>query len=200
MTLDPEDMSALAPVGHYLALRVGFAFPLEEVNGLPPAWVDSYTRGRFVLFDPVIRWSYQNSGVIRWSEIDIPDPRKVLSKAREHGLIYGASVSIHDEDDGGQRSFGSFLRADREYTAEEMAWLRDCVARLHAEKKPPDNLTPAELEALCMVRDGKRLKQIAHELGVSEGAIKQRLRGAKDKLGATNSAQAAARARGFGLI
>ena len=35
-----------------------------------------------------------------------------------------------------------------------------------------------------MVKDGKRLKQIAHELGVSEGAVKQRLKNAKTKLGA----------------
>lgn len=51
-----------------------------------------------------------------------------------------------------------------------------------------------------MVKDGKRLKQIAHELGVSEGAVKQRLKNAKLKLGAATGAQAAARAAGFGLI
>jgi len=198
--VDPDDIRALAPAGHYLALRVGFAFPLEEVNGLPSDWVDCYTRGRFMLFDPVIRWSYQNRGVIRWSEIDLPDPRGVLAQACRHGLRYGVSVSIHDEDEGGERSFGSFLRRDREYTLEEMERLHACVAALHAERKPPDNLTPAEIEALSMVRDGMRLKQVAHALGVSEGAIKQRLRGARDKLGATTNAQAAARARGFGLI
>lgn len=197
MIADTEGIRALAPGGHYLALRVGFAFPLEEVNGLPPDWVDFYTRGRFMLFDPVIRWSYQCCGVIRWSEINLPDPRRVLEQARQYGLRYGASVSIHDED---QRSFGSFLRVDREYTQQEMECLYACVAALHDERKPPDNLTLAEIEALSMVRDGMRLKQIAHALGVSEGAVRQRLRGAKDKLGATTNAHAAARARGFGLI
>ena len=200
MTADPEDIPALAPAGYYLALRVGLAFPIEEVNGLPSAWVDFYTRRRFMLFDPVIRWSYQNCGFTRWSELDLPDPRGVLLQARRHGLRYGAVVSIHDEDSGGQRSFGCFLRGDREYTLEEMEHLQACVAALHAQRKPPDNLTPAELEALSMVRDGMRLKQVAHALGVSEGAVKQRLRGARDKLGAATNAQAAARARGFGLI
>jgi len=193
-------MRRLAPVGHYLALRVGFAFPLEEINALPADWVDCYTRERFMLFDPVIRWSYQQSGATRWSEIGIDDPQGVLARAREHGLRYGAAVAVHDESAGGQRSFGSFLRADREFTADEMAVLLGHVAHLHDAHRPPTNLTAAELEALGMVKDGMRLKQIAHVLGVSEGAVKQRLKNAKDKLGAATSTQAAALASGFGLI
>jgi len=51
-----------------------------------------------------------------------------------------------------------------------------------------------------MVREGLRLKQIAHDLGVSEGAVKQRLKNAKSKLGANTSAQAAAMVADFGLI
>ena len=54
------------------------------------------------------------------------------------------------------------------------------VTRRHIEKAPPRNITDAELEALRMVKDGMRLKQIAHSLGVSEGAVKQRLRNAKN--------------------
>jgi LuxR family transcriptional regulator len=78
--------------------------------------------------------------------------------------------------------------------------LRGHIQRLHAEKAPPSNLTLAELEALRMVRDGLRVKQIALELGVSEGAVKQRLKNAKLKLGAQTGAQAAAMASEFGLI
>ena len=51
-----DDIAALATAGYYLALRVGFAFPMEEVNALPQDWVDHYTRNRFMLHDPVIRW------------------------------------------------------------------------------------------------------------------------------------------------
>lgn len=51
---------------------------------------------------------------------------------------------------------------------------------------PPTNLTKAELEALRMVKDGLLVKEIANILGVSEGAVKQRLRNAKSKLGAKN--------------
>ena len=74
------------------------------------------------------------------------------------------------------------------------------VKRRHAEMAPPKNLTMAELEALGMVKDGKRLKEIAFDLGVTEGAVKQRLKNAKTKLGAKTGTQAAALASQYGLI
>lgn len=198
--LGPEDVQELAPVGYYLALRVGFAFPMEEINALPAEWIEFYTRERFMLFDPVIRWSYQSVGAIRWSEIPMPDPRGILDQARTFGLLYGVAIAVFDGNAAGLRSFGSFLRADREYHDDEIARLHAHVEHLHLDREPPTNLTQAELEALRMVKDGLRLKQIAHELGVTEGAVKQRLKNAKTKLGAATGTQAATMARGYGLI
>lgn len=195
----PEDLKALAKSGYYIALRVGFAFPLEEINMLPKPWVDHYTTHRFMLHDPVIRWIYANTGACRWSEIDMPDDMRVLDQAQTFGLRYGVAVACFDGNTEGQRSFGTFARADREFERSEITALHRMVKRMHHAKAPPTNLTHAELEALEMVKDGLRLKQIAHELGVSEGAVKQRLKNAKSKLGAQTSAQAAAMARDFGL-
>lgn len=190
----------LAPAGYYIALRVGFAFPVEEINALPPAWVAEYTRQRFMLSDPVIQWVYSNTGIIRWSEIELPDPRNIMGISRAFGLRYGVAVSVFDGNQQGQRSFGSFARSDREYTHKEIDRLHNIVMRRHLELAPPRNLTKAELEALGGVKDGKRLKQIAYELGVSEGAVKQRLKSAKTKLGAKTSTQAATMAALHGLI
>jgi LuxR family transcriptional regulator, quorum-sensing system regulator SdiA len=195
--LAPE---SLAPAGYYLAIRVGFAFPMEEINALPPQWVEHYTRHRFMLSDPVIRWIYANSGAVRWSEIGLDDPRGVLVQAREFGLHHGVAVSVIDQTGEGQRSFGSFARSDRPFDDDEITLLTAFVRRVHQDKAPPENLTEAELEALRMVKEGLRLKQIAHNLGVSEGAVKQRLKNAKLKLGAATGAQAATRASDFGLI
>lgn len=78
--------------------------------------------------------------------------------------------------------------------------LEGLLRKLHSDKAPPTNLTEAELEALRMVKAGLRLKQISHDLGVTEGAIKQRLKNAKTKLGAKTGAQAATLASDFGLI
>lgn len=196
----PDDVKAISSSGYYIALRVGFAFPLEEVNALPPAWVDHYTTLRFMLHDPVIRWVYGNTGAVRWSEIDLADPMRVLAQARTFGLRYGVAVSCVDRKSEGQRSFAHFARADREFERAEIIALHDYVETLHRAKAPPTNLTPAELEALRMVKGGLRLKQIAHVLGVSEGAVKQRLKNAKSKLGAHTSAQAAAMAGDYGLL
>lgn len=202
MTDDQGKDAALlmANVGYYVALRVGFAFPLEEVNELPQPWVDHYTQHRFMLHDPVIRWVYSNIGAIRWSEIDLADPMRVMDQAHAFGLRYGAAVSCFDGNREGLRSFGTFVRNDREFQAEEILQLRQLVERMHKAKAPPTNLTAAEIEALRMIKAGMRLKQVAHELGVTEGAIKQRLKNAKSKLNAQTSAQAAAMASEFGLI
>ncbi|MBI1416650.1 MAG: LuxR family transcriptional regulator [Limimaricola sp.] len=198
--LGPQDLPILAKAGYYLALRVGFAFPLEEINALPSAWVELYTAERLMLQDPVIRWVYTNTGTIRWSEICDDDPGDVMRKAREFGMRYGLCVAVSDPVDEGQRSFGSFARPDREFMDDEINLLSDFVARTHRAKAPPTNVTLAEIEALRMVKQGKRLKEIAYQLGVSEGAVKQRLKNAKLKLGAKTGAQAAALASQFGLI
>jgi LuxR family transcriptional regulator len=195
-----RELAKVAEGGYYLALRVGFAFPLEELNRLPPPWVEHYTRARFMVSDPVIRWCYAHTGAIRWADITLDDPRQVLAQARAFGLRHGVAVSTFDSNRGGQRSFGMFVRGDRDFTEGELDFLEREVKRLHSEKAPPTNLTAAEILALQLVRDGKRLKQIAWELGVTEGAVKQRLKNARLKLGAKTGAEAISRATGFGLL
>lgn len=190
----------IAPAGFYIALRVGFAYPLAEHNAFPAPWVEAYTSGGLMLYDPVMRWVYANTGTIRWSEIALDDPRGILEQAARLGLRYGAAVSCADEGGAGQRSFGSFARGDREFREEEIATLSAQLNELHASATPPRKLTEAELEALRLVKNGMLLKQIADVLGVSEGAIKQRLKNAKFKLKAKNSTQAATIAMEYGLI
>ena len=62
------------------------------------------------------------------------------------------------------------------------------------------SLTPRELEVFSGLIGGERSKEIAFDLGVTEGAVKQRLKNAKVKLGAHTSTQAATMARQFKLI
>ena len=198
--MGPEEIRQLSPSGYYIALRIGFAFPMEEVNELPTEWVEHYTNNRFMLFDPVVRWAYANVGISRWSEIALDDPKRILAQAQTFGMRYGVTISIFDGGTDGQRSFASFTRSDREYTDLEVKLLRVFLKRRHNETAPPTNLTQAELEALSMTKDGKRLKEIAFELCVSEGAVKQRLKNAKLKLGAKTGTQAATMASQYGLI
>lgn len=195
--IDTELLERVAPVGYYIALRIGFAFPLEEFNHLPQPWIDLYIAERLMLDDPAVRWAYANQGVSRWSALD--DPLGIFAKAWRLGLRYGAVVAVSDEASG-MRSFGIFLRDDRELSDRELGMLEGMLRGLHEGAAPPSNLTQAEIEVLRMVKNGYRLKQIAHALGVTEGAIKQRLKNARTKLGANTATQAATLAAGFGLI
>lgn len=194
------NLELLAPAGFYMALRVGFAFPMEEVNALPPAWVERYTQERLMMYDPVIQWIYGHTGSVRWSEIGFADPKNILRRACDYGLCHGVAICCYDDNPEGQRSFGTFARTDREFLDAEIDLLSDHIWQLHRAKAPPTNLTEAELEALRFVKAGMRLKEIAHRLGVTQGAVKQRLKNAKDKLGAKTGTQAATKASDYGLI
>lgn len=198
--IGPDEIGEIAPSGYYIALRIGFAFPMEEVNAFPEAWIAHYTTQRFMLFDPAVRWAYAHVGTIMWDELAKDDPKRVLAQAQTFGMRYGVTISVLDAGANAQRSFGSFTRGDRAFSPLEVKLLHAYMKRRHNETAPPTNLTKAELEALGMVKDGKRLKEIAYELSVSEGAVKQRLKNAKRKLGAKTGSQAAALASQFGLI
>lgn len=200
---DPEEDVAfrqIAPVGHYIALRIGFAFPTIESNALPEGWVDYYTQHGLMMHDPVMRWVYGNTGAVRWSAIPGPDPKSVLKAAGRFGLRFGVATACADQEPEGYRSFATFVRADREFTDDEMALLQRRLWRLHVARMPPSNVTQAELEALRLVRDGYLMKEIANQLGVSEGAVKQRLKNARLKLGAKTGSQAVSKAISYGLI
>ena len=190
----------LAPAGYYIALRVGFILPLAERNTMPQAWIDRYTRLGYLVHDPVIRWVYGNTGTIRWSAIDLPDPRGILREAAEYGMRFGLAVCCSPAQETGQRSFATFARSDREFADAEAQELQARVAALHLAATPPKNLTRGEIEALAMMREGLLLKEIAGRVGVTEGAIKQRLRSAKGKLNAKTASKAVSCAAGYGLI
>lgn len=198
--LDEIAFAELAPAGHYIAVRLGFAFPLAECKALPEPWVDYYTRHGLMLDDPVMRWAYDNAGTIRWSALEVPDPRGVLAAAWDFGLRYGVVAVCGAAGREVQRSFGSFARSDREFSDLEIALLARKLTKLHMDTAPPSNLTRAELEVLRMVKRGMKLREIAAELGVSEGAIKQRLKNARAKLGARNASHAVSLAGAAGLI
>lgn len=65
---------------------------------------------------------------------------------------------------------------------------------------PPENLTEAELEALRLLKAGLLMKEVAHELGITESAVKQRLKNAKTKLSARTTTQAVLQVTQLGWI
>ena len=195
-----DEFRTLAPAGFYLALWVGSALPSGEYNEFLAGWVHEYTALGLRVSDPAMAWVYRNDGAARWSELGIEDCTGVFALARAYELNFGAAVGCHDASGSGEFSFGLFARADREFEFDELARLRKLLREAHAKHDRPRNLTPAELETLGMIKDGLLMKEIANALGVSESAIKQRLKNARLKLGAKTGAQAAAKATMLGMI
>jgi LuxR family transcriptional regulator len=198
--LDPDAFEFLAPAGFYIAIRVGYAFPMVEHNNLPATWVREYTVSGLVVHDPAMSWAYGNLGVARCSELGEIDSQGVLELAKNHGLNFGAVASCIDSGDEGQRSFGFFFRTDREYSPSELGEINRLLVDAHVAHAPPKSLTDAELKTLSLVKNGLLMKEIACVLGVSESAIKQRLKNARLKLNAKTGPQAAAKATMLGMI
>jgi LuxR family transcriptional regulator len=198
--IDPDMFSRLAPAGFYVAIRVGFAFPMVEHNRLPGGWVREYGASGFIVHDPAMIWVYKNCGVARCSALGVEDAQGVLELAKNYGLNFGAVSSCVDGKSGGQRSFGFFFRSDREYESAELDLLHAAVAGAHQAYARPSNLTANEIETLSLVKNGLLMKEIASLLGVSESAIKQRLKNARLKLNAKTGPQAAATATMLGMI
>lgn len=198
--IDPDMFNSLAPAGFYVAIRVGFAFPMVEHNRLPEGWVREYGTSGFVVHDPAMAWVYKNCGVARCSALGETDDQGVLELAKNYGLNYGAVSSFLDGKSGGQRTFGFFFRSDREYETSELDLLHVSLVRAHNAYARPSKLTAAEIETLSLVKNGLLMKEIASLLGISESAIKQRLKNARLKLNAKTGPQAAATATMLGMI
>jgi LuxR family transcriptional regulator, quorum-sensing system regulator SdiA len=186
-----DQITEIAPAGYYVALRVGFSFPEEELNLLPDNWVEYYTTHGLVVHDPAMKWVYGNTGARRFSDLSEPDPHRIRAHAAIFGLSHGAVVSVMGTNDRGRRSYGLFFRDDRDFAESDLETLWRIVSGLHVGDEEERSLTSAEIEALRLQAAGMRLKQVAAELGISESAVKARLNNAKRKLGAKTLSQAA---------
>ena len=197
---DDAALRTLAPGGYHIALRVGFAFPELEFNTYPADWTETYIRRGYMLDDPIMRWIYTHTGVVRWSELDQADARGVLADAARHGLCFGAAVCLSNRSEGALRSFGSFARTDREFTEEELTDLEDLLSQLGGATRQENLLTQAEQEAFRLLSEGRKLKEIAYELGISESAVKQRLSNGRGKLSARTNMQTVTEATRLGWL
>ncbi|PZR00718.1 MAG: LuxR family transcriptional regulator [Cereibacter sphaeroides] len=196
-----EVFASIAPAGHYAALRLGFFSPEEELNSFPSDWVDHYTINGLALHDPLMRWIYSASGAQRWSELLLPDPMGVLGSYADFGMPYGAVVCVTADEDRPRRTFGYFARADREITQAELRELEATLRAAHFHDAEADQpLTRAQTDALRLLSRGMRLKEIAHALGISESAVKARLKSAMARMDARTPVQAASIAAQRGLL
>lgn len=187
----------LAPMGFALGLHIRFASAHIMVQTYPPAWIERYTQNGYMLCDPMVSWGFGNTGTCRWSALDYPDPHRIFEQAASHGLVYGVAVS---HGPVASRSIGGFARSDREFTDLEIQQIHTTVRLLHQDSTPPESLTPAQRHALRLVAKGHRHVEAAALLGISDSALKARLKAARDRLFARTTAEAIQRAQEYKLL
>ena len=190
-------LKRLAPMGYALGLHIRFASAHVIVRTYPPEWIERYTSCGYMLCDPLISWGFSATGSCRWSELSFPDPHDVLGQAADYGLKYGVAVSHGPTS---SRSIGGFARSDREFSDAEVRRVEETVKLLHNAATPPDTLTQAQRHALRLVASGHRYAEAAALLGISESALKARLKAARDRLFARTTAEAIQRAQEYNLL
>ncbi|WP_255356788.1 autoinducer binding domain-containing protein [Thioclava sp. SK-1] len=192
-----DELEALAPLGYSLGLHIRYASPLVYHSTYTAAWARQYNENSYYLRDPTVFWGIASTGVIRWSEITFPDPFDVLGKASNHGLRFGATASHGPMT---SRSICGIARDDREFNDEELALFGDIIQRLHDDHVPPTELTTAQVEALQCIANGDRHTAASAKLGISESALKARLKSARIRLEARTTSEAVRKAREYRLL
>lgn len=190
-------LTELAPAGYALGLHIRFASAQIMVQTYDQRWIDIYTSQGYMMSDPLVFWGFGTEGTIRWSELNYPDPNNVMAQAAGFGLRYGIAVSHGPTS---SRSIGGFARGDREFTDSEIQTIAEIVHILHRQSTPPDKLSASQLQALRLIAKGFRYSEAAQQLGITESALKARLRTARDRLLCRTNAEAIQRAIEYKLF
>ncbi|UWQ21219.1 autoinducer binding domain-containing protein [Jannaschia sp. W003] len=185
------ELHALAPAGYTAGLRIRFGTPLYLRSTYPQAWMDRYAARGYARRDPIVFWGVGNTGVIRWSEIGLPDPFGIFAEAQAHGLVFGAVAAVGRVT---ARSVLGTARSDREHTAEELDEIGHLARALHETVEVPPALPPGALEALRLLGEqgGPR--------GMDPEAFEARLADARARLGTRTSDEALRTAREYRLL
>ncbi|MDW4548823.1 autoinducer binding domain-containing protein [Defluviimonas sp. D31] len=134
-----------SPAGFAIALHVKYTAPRYLFQSYERDWLDTYSRKGLVLHDPTVRWGFEHTGAIRWSDLADDDDKGVLEQAAAHGLRFGVCVAYTAE---GSRSMASFARSDREPTDAEISGLAADLAELHGLTATAEKLSPSVHETL----------------------------------------------------
>lgn len=192
-----QDLNDMAPSGYSAGLHIRYASPLVYRKTFIDSWQKVYDDNAYALRDPTVFWGLGVKGATRWSAIKLPDPFDIMGKAHEHGLRFGAVISCGPIT---SRSIVGVARADREFTNEEIEAAAKVVKKLHVAAEPPTELTEAQIEALQLLSEGYRHTAAAAKIGISESALKARLKSARTRLRARTTAEALRKAREYRFL
>lgn len=181
----------------------------------PDAWTAAYVEQDYFSIDPVVdvlRWGHLP---VDWSSLDwrSPSAARLMSQARFYDIgPNGLTIPVRGPQ--GERCLFSVTsdRPRREWSKLRRGGIHDLIILSHylhetvlsatglRDTGQYRELSRRERQCLELLAAGRLSKQIAAALGISESAVKQYLRSARLKLGASTSHQAVAKASFFELI
>ncbi len=140
-----EELTPLCPSGYALALHITFTTPTFLFQTYSSDWTEHYSQNGMVLFDPVVRWGFENTGVSTWGALAENDSHGVLKSAGDFGLNFGTVISIVEGD---SRTIGGFARPDRNHTEEEIEKLTSLLKKVHYHTIASKDLSEEDQAAL----------------------------------------------------
>lgn len=224
-----RDRDQLVPSVRDLCLRYGLShmtFLVASVRSrserypyfcttYPDAWTADYLDNHYFDIDPVVEVLHWGRLPVDWSSLDWrpADAARLLTQARLHAIgPHGLTIPIRGPE--GERCLFS-VTSDRP----KRDWLKLRTESIHEllilshyldetvltvtglrDAGRYRDLSRRERQCLELLGAGRLSKQIAAALSISESAVKQYLRSARMKLGASTSHQAVAKASFFELI
>lgn len=192
-----SSLNQIADAGFFLSIAHTYSGPTNSYIFYSAEWIQEYTDGSYALSDPYYLWSLKNVGFTRWSDISLPDPLNIKSRAALAGLEFGATASVIVNS---KRSVGTFAKKKAEFTDAEMMLLEASLRRLHLAIFPDKTLTNLEIETLKLFAEGNSLKEIASMLNVSDTLIVRRMHNIRSKFSVRTNVEVVALAVRLNLI
>jgi len=184
------ELHRLAPSGWIMGFNLTYQGPEHLYNAYPEEWRDIYQERNYFFADPIARWTVENEGWIRWSDVrKRPEDMAFMHAAQQFRLNFGVAISRKTDL---KRSFLTLSHPRREFTDDEIVTLSTKFNLWTDLVLNRASLTGAELAVLECLRDGLAQGAIAAKLGIAEATVKQRAQKACAKLGAKTRTQAVA--------
>lgn len=172
--------------------------PAIRLHNYPDEWVEYFDRHRLGTSDPIHRAAQVTSVGFDWARLDrmirlTADDRRILTMARDHGLIDGFTVPANVP--GEARGSCSFVYAPGD-TADPAALpvaqlagafgfeaARRIWRMRHGATLAPPTITERQRDCLLWVARGKTDWEISRILGVSQETVIQHMKQARDRYG-----------------
>lgn len=168
------------------------------VSNYPEEFQQKYINSNYLLHDPVINQALVAQDAFAWTELmssASPRGRDIFDECRAYGLEAGVTVPIHlPERTPGLVSYAgrAVTLSGEDIEALELIGVHSYSKLLDiydaAKTKNKVRLTPREVDVLHYVACGKTDLEIGRLLNLGHYSVKDHLRNARRKLGASNRA------------